>query len=149
MKLFGDDAVVSLEIVEEGKDCLFVSENGLGKRTAFSEFNTQGRGGKGARGYKVTDKTGGIVGTESVSEGEEIMIITTEGIIIRMPVNTISQLGKTASGVKLINIDKESEARVASFTVIREEDLEGEESPEATENASSEETGENSTPDVS
>ena len=148
MKLFGDDEVVSLEIVEEGKDCLFVSENGLGKRTAFSEFNTQGRGGKGARGYKVTDKTGGIVGTESVSEGEEIMIITTEGIIIRMPVNTISQLGKTASGVKLINIDKESEARVASFTVIREEDLEGEESPEATENASSEETGENSTPDV-
>ena len=148
MKLFGDDEVVSMEIVEEGKDCLFVSENGLGKRTAFSEFNTQGRGGKGARGYKVTDKTGGIVGTESVSEGEEIMIITTEGIIIRMPVNTISQLGKTASGVKLINIDKESEARVASFTVIREEDLEGEESPEATENASSEETGENSTPDV-
>ena len=135
MKVFGDDEVVSMEIAEEGKDILFVSEKGMGKRTPFSEFNAQGRGGKGSRGYKVTEKTGVLVGTESVSADQEIMIITTEGIIIRTPVNTISQLGKTASGVKLINIDKESEARVASFTVIREDDSEEEGEGEETDTA--------------
>ena len=135
MRLPGNDEVVSMEIYEEDKDVLFVSENGMGKRTAFKEFNIQGRGGKGSRGYKVTDKTGGIVGTESVSDGEEIMIITTEGIIIRTPVSTISQLGKSTSGVKLINIDKESDAKVSSFTVVSAEDIEA----EASENSEEEE----------
>ncbi len=136
MRLPGNDEVVSMEIYEEDKDVLFVSENGMGKRTAFKEFNIQGRGGKGSRGYKVTDKTGGIVGTESVSDDEEIMIITTEGIIIRTPVSTISQLGKSTSGVKLINIDKESDAKVSSFTVVSAEDIEA----EASENSEEEET---------
>ena len=135
MRLPGKDEVVSMEIYEEDKDVLFVSENGMGKRTAFKEFNIQGRGGKGSRGYKVTDKTGGIVGTESVSDDEEIMIITTEGIIIRTPVSTISQLGKSTSGVKLINIDKESDAKVSSFTVVSAEDIEA----EASENSEEEE----------
>ena len=135
MRLPGNDEVVSMEIYEEDKDVLFVSENGMGKRTAFKEFNIQGRGGKGSRGYKVTDKTGGIVGTESVSDDEEIMIITTEGIIIRTPVSTISQLGKSTSGVKLINIDKESDAKVSSFAVVSAEDIE----TEASENSEEEE----------
>ncbi|MBR6321316.1 MAG: DNA gyrase subunit A [Lachnospiraceae bacterium] len=124
IRLPEDDEVVSMEISEEGKAVLFVSENGMGKRTDFSDFNPQSRGGKGARGYKVTEKTGFIVSTESVLPGEEIMIITTEGIIIRTPVDKIPVLGKTTSGVKLINIDKESDARVASFTVVKEEDSE-------------------------
>ncbi len=135
MRLYGDDEVVSMEIVEEDKAVLFVSEYGMGKRTAFTEFNAQGRGGKGARGYRVTEKTGYIVGTESVYENEEIMIITTEGIIIRMPVGGISMLGKTASGVKLINLDRETDAKVASFTVVTAEEEEpAAETEEETEN---------------
>ncbi|MBQ6549837.1 MAG: DNA gyrase subunit A [Lachnospiraceae bacterium] len=139
IRLSEGDELVSMEISAPGKTVLFVSENGMGKRTEFSDFNHQSRGGKGARGYRVTEKTGAIVGTESVSEDEEIMIITTEGIVIRTPVESIPVLGKTTSGVKLINIQKESEARVASFTVISasEEDTEnpdgeGEEAREST-----------------
>jgi len=112
-----DDEVVSMEVSEEGKDVLFVSENGLGKRSELEEFNKQGRGGKGSRGYRVTEKTGNIVGTASVKGDEEFMIITTEGIIIRTEVSDIPVLGKTTSGVKLINISKDSDAKVASFTV--------------------------------
>jgi len=127
------DEVVSMEVSEEGKDILFVSEKGLGKRSEMEDFNEQGRGGKGSRGYKVTDKTGNIVGTASVSGDEELMIITTEGIIIRTQVKDIPVLGKTTSGVKLININKESDALVASFTVFVSSD--DKDSEEIIENA--------------
>ena len=134
------DEVVSMEIEDPEKTVLFVSEKGMGKRSRFEEFNHQGRGGKGARGYRVTEKTGCIIGTESVSEEEGIMIITTEGIVIRTTVNSIPVLGRTTSGVKLINL-KEDSARVASFTVIQEsEEEEGAEevSEEETEGAGAE-----------
>ena len=124
IRLMEDDEVVSMEVSSPDRTVLFVSENGMGKRTEFSDFNHQTRGGKGARGYKVTEKTGLMVGTMSVSEDEEIMIITTEGIVIRTPVASIPVLGKTTSGVKLINIQKDSDARVASFTIVNASDSE-------------------------
>ena len=118
-----DDEVVSMEVEEEGKTVLFVSENGMGKRTSFEDFNHQGRGGKGARGYKITEKTGSIIGTQIVSPEDQIMIITTEGIVIRTSVDSIPVLGRTTSGVKLINL-KNSDAKVASFTVVKENESE-------------------------
>ena len=139
-----DDVLVSMEVEQEGKTVLFISEKGLGKRTEISEFNKQGRGGKGARGYKVTDKTGLIVGTESVTADEEIMLITTEGIIIRTGIENIPILGRTTSGVKLISLDKDTDTKVASFAVVtksqedenedgnEEAETEGEEEPTET-----------------
>ncbi|MBR5738630.1 MAG: DNA gyrase subunit A, partial [Lachnospiraceae bacterium] len=124
-----DDELVSMEVHDPEKTILFVSENGLGKRSVFSEFSVQGRGGKGARGYKVTDKSGYIVGTESVSENEEVLIITTEGIVIRTKVESIPVLGRTTSGVKLINLDKESDAKVASFTIVTPDEEDESEEP--------------------
>ena len=118
IKLADNDELVSMEISTPEKTVLFVSENGLGKRTRFEDFNEQGRGGKGSRGYKITEKTGSLIGTESVAGDEEIMIITTEGIVIRTKIDSIPVLGKTTSGVKLINISKDSESRVASFTIV-------------------------------
>ncbi len=126
-----DDEIVSMEVHDPEKTILFVSENGLGKRSEFDEFSVQGRGGKGAKGYKVTEKSGFIVGTESVTEDEEIMIITTEGIVIRTKIGSIPILGRTTSGVKLINLAKDSDAKVASFTIVtpdeEEDELAGEE----------------------
>jgi len=122
------DCVVSMEAETDDKTVLFVAENGIGKRSKFEDFSLQGRGGKGARGYKVTDKTGEIVSTEAVNEEEEVMLITTEGIIIRTPVTSIPVLGKTTSGVKLMALSKEGEAKIASFTVVdSEEEIEEEE----------------------
>lgn len=129
MTLTDDDRVVSMEICSDEETILFVSENGLGKRTKPEEFNLQGRGGKGSRGYKVSDKTGLIVGTVSVKGDEEVLLITTEGIVIRTRVDSVPILGRTTSGVKLISIDKDSEAKVASFAVIPASEEEGEAEP--------------------
>ena len=118
MDLRDGDELVSMEVASSDQEILFVSENGLGKRTYMSEFNPQGRGGKGSRGYKITEKTGGLVGTATVTGDDEIMLMTTEGIVIRTVIDSIPILSKTTSGVKLMNIDKEGEARVASFTII-------------------------------
>ncbi len=127
MNLLPGDELVGMEVSDPEKTVLFISENGIGKRTTFDSFSRQGRGGKGARGYRVTEKTGALIGTCSVSDDEEIMIITTEGIIIRTSVAGISILGKSASGVKLINLDKDSDARVASFTIVKKSEEESEE----------------------
>ena len=117
-----DNARAALETidlsVDAAKSILVVSENGFGKRSRFDDFRVQGRGGRGSRSYKVTEKSGKIVGTVSVDETEEIMLISTEGIVIRTTVAGIPVLGRTTSGVKLMNIDKDSTAKVASFTVV-------------------------------
>ena len=118
ISLRDDDELVSMEVASKDQEILFVSENGLGKRTRMDDFNTQGRGGKGSRGYKVTEKTGALVGTATVTEDDEILLITTEGIVIRTMIGSIPVLSKTTSGVKLMNIDRESDAKVASFTII-------------------------------
>ncbi len=119
IKLLPGDELVSVEVEDPGKTILFVSENGLGKRTAFDEYNRQGRGGKGAKGYKVTEKSGQRVGTVLVEPGDGILLITTGGTVIRTTVDGIPLLSKTTSGVKLMSIGKDSETKIASFTVVR------------------------------
>jgi DNA gyrase subunit A len=122
MSLSADDEVVGMQLNTQGKDILIVSENGLGKRTPVEEFNVQNRGGKGVKCYKINEKSGNVIGVKAVNETREIMLITTEGIIIRMKVSGISILGRVTSGVKLINLDEG--IKVAKVAKVREEDLE-------------------------
>jgi len=109
-----------MQMESQGESLLIVSENGMGKRTVISEFSAQNRGGKGVICYKCTEKTGNIVGAKLVNDGREIMIITTEGIIIRMTVDDISVIGRNTSGVKLMSIDQDSDIKVASIAKVRE-----------------------------
>lgn len=117
-----DDEIVGMQLNTQGKYLLFVSEYGMGKRTDMDEFTVQRRGGKGVKCYKVTEKTGEVVGVKAVNDDNEIMIITTEGIIIRLMVSGISVLGRITSGVKLIDIDVDKDIKVASFAKVRESD---------------------------
>jgi len=120
MTLTGDDQIVGMQLNTQGDYLLFVSENGMGKRTIMDEFTVQRRGGKGVKCYKITEKTGDVVGVKAVNEENEVMLITTEGIIIRIMVNDISVLGRITSGVKLMNIDTDLNIKVANFTKVRE-----------------------------
>ena len=111
-----------MQISSQGKDLLIVSEKGMGKRTDMEEFTRQnrggkGRGGKGVKCYKITEKTGNVVGMKAVDEDSEIMIINTEGIIIRMKCSDISTYGRITSGVKLINLPDHD--KVASVAKVR------------------------------
>ena len=92
----------------------------MGKRTLISEFNAQNRGGKGVICYKCTDKTGYLVGAKLINDGREIMLITTEGIIIRMSVDDVSVIGRNTSGVKMMTIEQDSDIKVASIAKVRE-----------------------------
>ena len=113
------------------------SEKGYGKRTDVSEFKCQNRGGKGVLCYKVTEKTGCLIGAKLVDDHREVMLITNEGIIIRMAVSDISIIGRNTSGVKLMNIDPESDVRVASIAKVRESgNQDGEEENEDSDEAS-------------
>ena len=129
INLEGDDEVVAMQLDIQGDYLLIVSEKGMGKRTDISEFHLQNRGGKGVKCYKITDKTGEVVGAKSVNEDNELMIINTEGIIIRMECSGISILGRITSGVKLINLQENT--KVASIAKVREtqtdEEVESEE----------------------
>ena len=120
MNLTQDDEVVAMQMHTQGDALLIVSEKGMGKRTLVSEFTPQNRGGKGVKCYKITEKTGNVIAAKAVDEHREIMLITTEGIIIRMEVKDISILGRITSGVKLINMD--DDIPVASMSKVREED---------------------------
>ena len=120
MRFEEDDEVIGMQMESQGESLLIVSENGIGKRTVISEFSAQNRGGKGVICYKCTEKTGNIVGAKLVNDGREIMLITTEGIVIRMSVDDISIIGRNTSGVKLMNIDQESDIKVASIAKVRE-----------------------------
>ncbi len=117
MNLSDRDEVIAMQMSTQGSELLIVSEKGMGKRTNLAEFTKQNRGGKGVKCYKITEKTGLVVGMKSVDEDNEIMIINTEGIIIRMNCSDISVLGRITSGVKLINLP-EGET-VASVTKVR------------------------------
>ena len=122
------DEVVSMQISSEGKELLFVSEYGMGKRTSMEEFSPQHRGGKGLRCYKITEKTGNVISAKAVNEDEEIMMMTSEGIVIRIKVEGISVIGRSTSGVKLMNIDTDSDVTVASVAKVTysdEEDPDG------------------------
>ncbi|MBQ4559273.1 MAG: DNA gyrase subunit A [Tyzzerella sp.] len=121
INLIDGDEVVAMQLASQGSQMLIVSEKGLGKRTNMEEFTAQNRGGKGVKCYKITEKTGEVVGAKAVDEDNEIMIINTEGIIIRMECSGISVLGRITSGVKLINL-KENEI-VASIAKVRESNI--------------------------
>ena len=134
MTLEGDDEVIGMQLSCQGEYLLFVSENGYGKRTAVSEFKIQNRGGKGVKCYNIIEKTGNVVGMKAVDTSNELLMITTAGIIIRISCEDISVLGRITSGVKLMNISEEN-ISVASITKVREtvEEETAEESIEKTE----------------
>ncbi len=119
MNLTDGDEVVAMQMESQGEALMIVSEKGLGKCTLISEFTTQIRGGKGVKCYKITEKTGNIVGVKAVNEDNEMMLITTEGIIIRIKVSDTALLGRITSGVKLMNLD--GDVTVASIAKVRED----------------------------
>jgi len=120
MSLREGDEVVGMQLNTQGEYLLFVSANGMGKRTAISEFGTQRRGGKGVKCYKINDKTGKVIGVKAVNEDNEVLLITTEGTVIRILVSDISALGRDTSGVKLINLQDKNES-VAGIAKVKEE----------------------------
>ncbi len=124
MNLTDHDEVIGMQLDSQGSHLLIVSEKGMGKRTAMEEFSPQNRGGKGVKCYKITEKTGNVVGIKAVDEEDEIMIINTEGIVIRMKCSSISILGRVTSGVKLINLTEND--KVASIAKVRQGDEEEE-----------------------
>ena len=120
MNLSYDDEIVGMQLNTQGTHLLLVSEYGLGKRTAMEEFKIQNRGGKGVKCYKITEKTGNVVGVKAVNEDNEIMMITTAGIVIRILCSQISEIGRITSGVKLMNLDNKKEIKIASIAKVRE-----------------------------
>lgn len=119
MNLTDGDKVIGMQMQSQGESLMIVSEKGLGKCTMISEFTRQNRGGKGVKCYKITEKTGNIIGVKSVNRDNEVMLITTEGIIIRIKVSDTTLLGRITSGVKLINLD--SHVTVASIAKVKED----------------------------
>ncbi len=130
IRLTGDDEVIAMLVETEGRDMLLVSEKGLGKRTSAEEFTCHNRGGKGMRCYKISEKTGDLMGAKMVSMENDIMLITTEGIVIRTGIEGISLLGRNASGVKIMNLGSE-DIKVASMTEVAK----SEEEPEVDEDS--------------
>ena len=118
MNLSPGDEIIGMQLQTQGSDLLIVSENGMGKRTNMDEFTVQKRGGKGVKCYKIVEKTGDVVGAKAVNDDNEIMMITTEGIIIQLRVQDISTLSRITSGVKLINLD--NGVKVAQIAKVRE-----------------------------
>lgn len=119
MNLADGDNVIGMQVAEENGELLFVSEMGMGKKTAMNEFKDQNRGGKGIRCYRVNAKTGNLAGVKVYKEGYELMLITTEGTVIRMKTDTIPVLGRDTSGVKLMQVDQEN-VKVSSIELIEE-----------------------------
>ncbi len=119
-----DDEIIGMQLQSQGDSLLIVSENGMGKRTYLNEFTTQNRGGKGVKCYKITEKTGNVMGVKAVVDENEIMMITTEGIIIQLRMQDISTLGRITSGVKLM--DLEDGVTVAKIAKVREKISDGE-----------------------
>ena len=118
MNLDDGDEIIGMQLDHQGDSLLIVSENGMGKRTYLDEFTVQKRGGKGVKCYKITEKTGYVVGVKAVDDDHEIMMITTAGTIIQLRVAEISKLGRITSGVKLINLD--NGVKVAQIAKVRE-----------------------------
>ncbi len=118
MNLSDDDEIVGMQLDHQGDSLLIVSENGMGKRTYLEEFTVQKRGGKGVKCYKITEKTGFVVGVKAVVDSNEIMMITTGGVIIQLRMDDISTLGRITSGVKMINLDEG--VKVAQIAKVRE-----------------------------
>ena len=130
MDIDGEDEIIGMQLDHQGDSLLIVSENGIGKRSDLEEFKVQRRGGKGLKCYKITEKTGDVVGVKAVTDDHEIMMITTAGIIIQVGMNEIPVHGRITSGVKMMNVDEG--VKVAKIAKVREkiEDAEVSETPD-------------------
>ena len=133
MNLDDEDEIIGMQLDHQGDSLLIVSENGMGKRTYLDEFTVQKRGGKGVKCYKITEKTGEVVGVKAVNDDHEIMMITDGGIIIQLRMEDISTLGRITSGVKMINLDEG--VKVAKIAKVREKISNGDEEFENIEDA--------------
>ncbi len=118
MNLSPSDEIIGMQLQIQGDSLLIVSENGMGKRTYLEEFTVQKRGGKGVKCYKITEKTGDVVGVKAVTDDNELLMITTEGVIIQLRMQDISTLGRITSGVKMMNLDEG--VKVAQIAKVRE-----------------------------
>ncbi len=144
IRLNAGDEVIGMQKASQGEHFLLVSEKGYGKLTDKSCFKAQARGGKGIRCYKITEKTGDIVGFKLCDKDRELLLITTEGIMIRINLDKVSVLGRNTSGVKLMDIDKDTDTVIASVAKVREtEDEEDSEEATALENTDLREEKEN------
>ena len=142
MNLTDQDEVIAMQLASQGDSLMIVSAKGLGKCTLVDEFTPQNRGGKGVKCYKITEKTGNLVGCKAVNKDDEVMLINTEGIIIRIKVDDTALLGRVTSGVKLINIP--DGVSVASIAKVRKENAIMEEAEESEETEVSEDVEEQS-----
>ena len=133
MNLASGDEIVGMQLDHQGDSLFIVSENGLGKRTYLEEFTVQKRGGKGVKCYKITEKTGDVVGVKAVNDDHEIMMITTEGIIIQISMEDVNTLGRITSGVKVMNLDEG--VRIAQIAKVREKLSDGDHEFESIEDA--------------
>ncbi len=133
MNLSDGDEIIGMQLQSQGDSLLIVSENGMGKRTYLNEFVVQNRGGKGVKCYKITEKTGNVVGVKAVNDENEIMMITTEGIIIQLRMQEISTLGRITSGVKMMNLDEG--VKIAQIAKVRERISNGEQEFDNVEDA--------------
>ena len=125
MNLTFDDEIVAMQVSSQGSDILIVSEKGLGKRTDIEEFGVQHRGGKGVKCYKITEKSGVVIGAKIIDENREILLITNEGIVIRLAVSGISKLGRITTGVKLMNVNSEKDIFVATMARVKDTNPDG------------------------
>jgi DNA gyrase subunit A len=123
IRLRRHDEVVACQIVDARRHALVVSQGGYGKRTPFEEYRQQARGGIGIITYKVTAKTGSVVGLEVVDDGDELMLLTEQGVLIRIPVAPIRETGRSAQGVKLIDLAEGDWVKAVSKVVRRDEEL--------------------------
>ena len=127
-----DDEVISMQLDIKGEYIMFATKNGMGKRTKFSEFKPQHRGGKGVICYKITEKTGEIVAASAVDEGDQLLLITDGGIILRMNADDVSVIGRNTSGVKIMNVAG-SESKVTGMARVLKEDIPEEDEFEETD----------------
>ena len=133
MNLAPNDEIVGMQLDHQGDSLFIVSENGLGKRTYLNEFTVQKRGGKGVKCYKITEKTGDVIGVKAVNDDHEIMMITTEGIIIQISMQDVNTLGRITSGVKVMNLD--DGVKIAKIAKVREKLSDGDHEFESIEDA--------------
>ncbi len=148
MNVNDGDEIIGMQLDTQGEALLIVSENGLGKRTPIDEFTPQRRGGKGVKCYKINDRSGEVIGFKAVNDDNEIMIITNQGIVIRILCKDISKLGRITTGVKLINMDIEHDVTVASIAKVRQKSAEESESLEALEKEMNENDNAEGAPEV-
>ena len=120
MNLAADDMIIGMQLISQGESLMTVSENGLGKCTLMSEFNTIHRGGKGVKCYKITEKTGNLIGAKAVEQDDEVMLINTAGTIIRIEVAGTALLSRITSGVKLIDLKENT--KLISIAKVRKSD---------------------------